>query len=210
MLIELADKNLFFWSPESLKFFRKAPQSYAVSADEFLFLENGNVYSLDRASSTLELIFTDLHNFPDPKLFPTRSAGLLGLSGKRLFQLTPQLRRLPGESIETVTWHEQSKTLLYASPNEIWFDKANLGGGPEIIVRASDALKKPVYADALQQIVFLQDSKIKAVELYGPAPRNITTLVESETPITDFLLDPQARIIYFLQANGDLLSKKIR
>ncbi len=182
--------TLYQTKGQELNLHAKNVSGFALENDNLWFVE-GNML---RTSNLSAGITSDVATLPYSPIKATIIRGdsqvFLILDGK-LFALNDELEELYN-GVEYAYWDSPAKRLVFSNSNEaLLFDP--VGYKTELIIRSSTPISQPTVNNQTGYLFFINEGKIKAIELDGRDHRNVYTV--ADVAAESFLLSENGKIL---------------
>lgn len=122
-----------------------------------------------------------------------------------LLDLETKIFEQIGENVEIITFSNDNKKILYATPSEIWVyylkdinsQPNKKAGEKELITRLGQKIKQVLWYDADEHIIFLVNQNIKITELDGRDERNTVDIIKADAKQITF--HKKDKKLYFIE-----------
>lgn len=192
----------------SLTVRKRRVDDVTVLEGEFYFSSQGSAYRARAASSTPELIASGLP--------PHKSGMYLPISGGRVYAVfddglyvVGSSTSLIGSPVDFAAWNSADDTILAWNKNSLWLYDPDLGKEFDLLARSSTQLSSPLLLPEINLSAYLENGKLKAVEMLAEAPRNTIELVPDAHP-SSYYVDPSDKYVYFIEKDKGLFRMPLR
>ena len=106
------------------------------------------------------------------------------------------------EGIRSISWHPDSRRLLYAHQGGLWF--VTPGEAPVRLVTPPGAVQRPTFDPSGARVAFVRDGDLWVADLRGDtlgAPQRLTTLARSGVGVEDFTWAPDGRTLAVVETD---------
>ncbi len=163
---------------------------FTLEEEHLWFIQNNTLNHANLNLGIIEEVATLNYSPINAKIIRGEGRLFMILDGT-LFALNDFLEEVY-RGVNYAYWNQESDRLVFANNNEVLtFDPASFRS--DLIIRSSSPLSQPVMNQRTGYIFFLNEGKLKAIELDGRDHRNVYTL--TETPAKSFLISDDGKLI---------------
>lgn len=193
------------------------PKDFSIK--EFLDQEESdNIFYIQKSSQILYK--TDLDGFKQEQIsltpLPTQEYQVSASNNERiavlgkdrklyLLNLETKTFEQIGQNVQTITFSDDNKKILYTTPSEIWvyyleniYSQPNKKAGEkEFITRLGQKIKQALWHQTNEHIIFSVGQDIKIIELDGRDERNTIDLIKAEAE--QMIFHKKDKKLYFIE-----------
>lgn len=193
----LVGKNLIVYSNDIPQVVSQTASGFTLENDHLWFVEDSLLKHIQLGVGVVETI-TNLPFTPNNSQIIRGNSQIFMILDNNLYVMGDKVQEVY-RGVDYAYWDNDANRLVFANNNEaLLFDASTLRS--ELIIRSTTKITQPTINQTAGYLFFINEGKIKAIELDGRDHRNVYTI--DDTPAESFLLSRDGKILTAFSETG--------